>query len=767
MRITGTDMQPPRKSPLDLVRSSLAAKFTLAMAFVAVAPLLLTGFVINRFTSSNLSAQAGSSTAEVAARTADLVAQVISENLNLLEVLATNAEIRAQLDAANKSYRAPQQEIKPQLMNLDRQWIQEPDDSPMIQRITSDNPAVNPSARQLRNFKGRFPQHAEVFVTDRYGAVVAATNRTSNYYYGNGDWWQQAWNQGDGSVYIGKPAFSKSVGAAAISMAVPVRSAANEVLGILRSTLNAKQIVDLLASVKGGQTIRAIVVDPDGQVLFDPSGGLEGKQLPAGLLRLGVLKSNAGWVEDSSLRGVSAIVGYAKPSLKTGIPALDQLQWTALVSIESQEALASIGAATRSQIIMGLVGILLAVLAGALLARRLTSQTKHIMELFGRIEAGDYKARAPVVSSDELGQMTEGLNRMLDNTLNLIQSKEERDALQASIVKLLDEVGNVASGDLTCEAEVTSDVTGAIADAFNYMIAELRRIISKVQDVTVQVSTVANQTQVTTQQLAKGSDEQAAQIINTYSAINQMAVSIQQVSENAKRCAAVAQQSLLNAKQGAQSVQDTIRGMARIRDRVQETAKRIKRLGETSQEIGEIVQLIEDIADRTSILALNASIQASMAGEAGTGFAVVAEEIERLAERSAEATKRIANLVKAIQTGTVEAIAAMEESTKEVVEGSKLANQAGQALVEIEAVSNQLAELIESISRAAVQQAQGSEAISKSMAEIAQITQRTASGIKQSAFTVNNLAVLADELRASVASFKLPSNNGQYSGRVN
>ena len=205
-------------------------------------------------------------------------------------------------------------------------------------------------------------------------------------------------------------------------------------------------------------------------------------------------------------------------------------------------------------------------------------------------------------------------------------------------------------------------------------------------------------------------------------------------------------------------MQNTIEGMNRIRDQVQETAKRLKRLGESSQEIGEIVQLIEDIADRTSILALNASIQAAMAGEAGRGFAVVAEEVERLADRSSEATKKIAGLVKTIQLGANEAISAMEESTREVVEGSQVADKAGQSLSEIEAVSHRLSDLIESISVAARQQASSSQTVSLSMTSITDITQQTSTGIKQADVTVNTLANLADELRASVSSFKLPDD---------
>jgi len=415
---------------------------------------------------------------------------------------------------------------------------------------------------------------------------------------------------------------------------------------------------------------------------------------------------------------------------------------------------------------MGLIalGVVVLVFVSAMMARDMSRQANSVMALLANIEAGNTKARAEQITGDEVGCVAASINLMLDNNRGLAQSREERDRIQKSIMKLLEDVGSVAHGDLTREAEVSNDVTGSIAKSFNQMITELRRIISKVQDVSEQVSTSAKETQVTTEQLAEGSEEQALQITNTSSAIEQMVESIQQVSENAVLSATVAEQSMTNAKQGSDAVQNTIKGMSRIREQVQETAKRMKQLGERSQEIGEFVQLIDEIADRTSILALNASIQASMAGEAGRAFAVVAEEVERLAERSAEATKKIANLVKAIQTGTTEAISAMEETTRDVVEGSKLANQAGQSLTEIESVSSRLAELVQSISLASRQQARGSEDLSKSMADIAHITHQTASGAKHSAATVKSLATLADELRSSVASFKVPHTNGNGNG---
>jgi twitching motility protein PilJ len=391
-------------------------------------------------------------------------------------------------------------------------------------------------------------------------------------------------------------------------------------------------------------------------------------------------------------------------------------------------------------------------------ARSIVRQVGNLNDLFGKIAAGDYKSRAAVTSQDELGQMAGSLNGMLDKTLALVQSKDEQDEIQRSIMQLLDEVSNVGAGDLTRDVTVSADITGAIADSFNYTIEELRKIIARVQSATTRVSSSAVEIRSSARHLAGGAESQAEQIVGVSAALDEMATSIQQVAENANTSTSVAQQALTNAKQGNVAVRGTIDGMNRIREQAQETAKRIKRLGETSQEIGQIVQLIDDIADRTSILALNASIQAAAAGEAGRGFAVVAEEVERLAVRSTEATKKIAALVRAIQGETNEAVSAMERSIQEVVGGSKVANQAGQSLAEIEAVSVRLAELIQSISMAAKQQARGSEALARSMADINQITQNTAAGTKQTAESVDDLARLADGLAGSLKTFKLPAH---------
>jgi len=346
--------------------------------------------------------------------------------------------------------------------------------------------------------------------------------------------------------------------------------------------------------------------------------------------------------------------------------------------------------------------------------------------------------------------------RLADTEEQRRVTEEMNAANQEAILRLLDEMGDLADGDLTVSATVTEDITGAIADSINYAIDALRNLVSAINDTTQQVSSAAQQTQATAMHLAEASDHQAQQITDASTAINEMAASIEQVSNNAAEVAAEATRSVNIASQGSEAVQKTIHGMDTIREHIQETSKRIKRLGESSQEIGDIVELINDIAEQTNILALNAAIQAAMAGEAGRGFAVVADEVQRLAERSSDATRQIEALVKAIQSDTNEAVASMEQSTAEVVSGAQLAHDAGQALEAIENVSGHLAELISSISSSAKQQANAATNISDTMNVIQEITTQTSAGTNETAASIGNLAELANELRNSVAGFRLP-----------
>lgn len=334
--------------------------------------------------------------------------------------------------------------------------------------------------------------------------------------------------------------------------------------------------------------------------------------------------------------------------------------------------------------------------------------------------------------------------------------QDEYDRNQNAILRLLDEIADLADGDLRSYATVSEDFTGAIADSINFAIDQLRDLVSRINETSQEVSRYTQNTQNITNQLAEASEHQAQEIAGASSAISEMATSIDQVSANASESAEVAQRSVQIASNGADVVNRSIEGMDTIREQIQETSKRIKRLGESSQEIGNIVSLINDIADQTNILALNAAIQASMAGEAGRGFAVVADEVQRLAERSTSATKQIETLVKTIQADTNEAVISMEQTTAEVVRGANLAKDAGIALDEIQKVSGDLAKLIASISDAAKLQAASAGHISSTMTIVQEITSQTTSATFDTARSVSELASMAESLRESVTDFKLP-----------
>jgi twitching motility protein PilJ len=342
-----------------------------------------------------------------------------------------------------------------------------------------------------------------------------------------------------------------------------------------------------------------------------------------------------------------------------------------------------------------------------------------------------------------------------DARIRAFESVRENKRNQEAILRLLNEMGNLADGDLTVQASVTEDVTGAIADSINFTIEELRTLVKGINSATDEVTKATQDAQAISNRLFEASQRQSREIQQASGSVLQMAQSIDEVSQSAAQSAKVAQRSLAAAEQGAQSVQNQIAGMNDIRSQIQDTSKRIKRLGESSLEIGEIVELISDITEQTNVLALNAAIQAASAGEAGRGFTVVAEEVQRLAERSGEATKQIEAIVKTIQADTQDAVAAMEKSTVGVVEGAKLSDAAGQALEEIRRVSRELAELISGISAQTQKQSTSVSDVTRGMQDILKITDETTEGTKQTNVSIGQLTRLAAELRSSVAGFKV------------
>ena len=336
-----------------------------------------------------------------------------------------------------------------------------------------------------------------------------------------------------------------------------------------------------------------------------------------------------------------------------------------------------------------------------------------------------------------------------------LASKHEVDKTQKAIHKLLSDMRKIADGDLTVRTNVTHPTTGAIADAINYTIEELHTLVEQVNQATALVVKSSDQAQYVSSGLLNAAQQQSFRIEETTLAVVGMMESITEISDLATESARVAKQSLMTAEKGTTAVRESIAGMNEIRTHIQDTSKRIKRLGESSQEIGEIVALITDITDQTNVLALNVALQATAAGEAGHGFTVIAQEVQRLAERSAEASKQISELIVTIQGDTQDAIEAMERSTLGVAKGTKRSDAAGRALEEIEEVSKQLAQLVANIFDITHTQTQTANTVVANMEEILHITRQNTQGTLQTTASIRQITGFASELKASVSNFKV------------
>ncbi len=408
----------------------------------------------------------------------------------------------------------------------------------------------------------------------------------------------------------------------------------------------------------------------------------------------------------------------------------------------------------------GLLVLITAALGWILYARVL----KPVEELTGfseRLGAADYKATVTIDSQDDFGLIAQNLTRTAERAGKAISTQQAQEELQRSVTDFLTIVSQIARGDLTLRGKVTQDALGNVVDSVNYMLDNFAKVLERVRKAAIDVSTSANEILVSSEEMANGATQQDQEITNTSSAVEELTVSMKQVSNNAEASAEAARRALDAAEQGNRAVRDTLEGMQRIRASVQATAKKIKSLGDRSLEISEIINVINDITEQTNLLALNAAIEAARAGEAGRGFAVVADEVRKLAEHSRSATKDIAALIKAIQAETNEAVVVMEEGTKEVEVGARLADQAGRALDAISSVVRQSAELVQEISLASKQQVRGTEGVANAMQIISNITRQTSQGARQTARTVEQMVKLSEQLNEALSQFRVSNGTQQ------
>ena len=411
----------------------------------------------------------------------------------------------------------------------------------------------------------------------------------------------------------------------------------------------------------------------------------------------------------------------------------------------------------------GLSGGMAAFAVGQFTAKKIRQSTDDLQAQFNSVCQGNLNARATVYTEDEFGHLSSGFNQMarviLTTTSEAQRKAEEQEQakedLQRQVIRLLDDVEGAARGDLTVQAEVTADVLGAVADSFNLTIQNLREIVQQVKVAARQVSKGSTDNEMFARSLSSDALRQAEELAVTLNSVQVMTDSIQRVAESAREAEEVARSASATALKGGEAVERTVAGILEIRETVAETTRKVKRLAESSQEISKIVALISQIASRTNLLALNASIEAARAGEAGRGFAIVADEVRQLADRAAKASKEIEQIVLQIQGETGSVMTAMEEGTQQVIEGTRLAEQAKRSLEDIIQVSNRIDVLVRSITADTVEQTETSRAVAQVMQSVELTAQETSQEAQRVSGSLQNLVGVARDLLTSVERFRV------------
>ena len=411
----------------------------------------------------------------------------------------------------------------------------------------------------------------------------------------------------------------------------------------------------------------------------------------------------------------------------------------------------------------GVTGFVTTGVMGHLTLKQVRRTTKDLENQFNSVRKGNLSAQATVYSEDEFGQLAAGFNEMArvifttthEATRKAQEQEEAKENLQRQVIRLLDDVEGAARGDLTVQAEVTADVLGAVADAFNLTIQNLRDIVQQVKVAAREVTKGATNSETFARALSSDALRQAEELAVTLNSVQVMTDSIQRVAEAAREAEAVARDASEIALKGGEAVENTVAGILEIRETVAETTRKVKRLAESSQEISKIVALISQIASRTNLLALNASIEAARAGESGRGFAIVADEVRQLADKSAKSLKEIEQIVMQIQSETGSVMTAMEEGTQQVIKGTKLAEEAKRSLENIIQVANRIDILVRSITTDTVEQTETSRAVAHVMQSVELTAQETSQEAQRVSGALQHLVGVSRDLISSVERFRV------------
>ena len=626
--------------------------------------------------------------------------------------------------------------------------------------MLSVDETVNPFAEAagvLLDFDVEFADHVETFLTDRFGGTIASTEQLSDYYQADEEWWQAAWNGGQGGIYLSEPELDESTGEVSILVATPMRDESGDVIGVLRSTVLASELFGIIGAETFGATGHLELFNGGGAEILDGGSeeGVGAGELPEATIAEAIRVGHGATVAADEA-GREVFFGFAPVTL----PQFDSpLDWTLLLRQNASEALESVTQIVTNGIVAAIIAMALAIGVAILLARSLTRPIGELVGVAERVGKGDLSQFAQVRTRDEIGTLATTFNQAIVGLREASERNETELArarnLQANIGSFLDVAMDIADGDFTRRGAVSEDVLGNVVDAINLMVEELSYLLQDVQGAASSVTEGSTEMAGITDEITRNAALQADEARRVAQEVQQVTASIREMAENADASAQAASQTLSASEQGQKALDNTLNGMQNIRREVQSISKRIKGLGDRSLEISEIVETISRISSQTNLLALNAAIEASGAGEAGSRFAVVAGEVRKLAEDSKLATGRIETLIKAVQAEVQEVIVSVEDGTREVEAGYRVTTEAGERLKEIGDIANRSAALAQRISQATQGQVRNVEEVGSSVSTIAGVSERSQASVDRGREAARKLQELAEAMAGNLARFRL------------
>ncbi len=677
----------------------------------------------------------------------------------------------------------------------EEQWSNAAEDASLVDSILTNDQKVNAASYQLRDFAASYGGHSGLVITDQYGATVSASHKLSDYYHGDKEWWQVAWANGQGEVYISKLSSNEDVLTQDFVIALPLISDAGNLIGVMRSTLSTTELNAFISEPRFGETGHAVLLDANGDVLFDPglTLGHNSKGIPldsrqklvnsdrqsldftdeVGDRSLFVnLNVNANTVvkedqvkmmnTDGSREYASILDAMDYLRTQSLSQAINDLGWTVVIRQKFNEASQAVNNVNKWNIIVFIFTLLATLFFGVIFARRLTKPLNHLVDVMRQVGAGDLSTLAKVNTKDEIGLLAGSVNDTVIKLRDVVRTERERDLaqeesemLQSSISGFLDVITDVAQGDLTRRGTVSSDILGNVVDATNVMVEEVGFLLSNVKETATQVGSGAQNMIQSSESIAESNQSRVQTANQLAEAIHSVSQSMQQMAGQVDTAAATALQTYSASQEGSLVVKDTLVGMQNIRQEVQTISKRIKNLGDRSLEISEIVETIRHLASQTNLLALNAAIEAAGAGEAGGRFAIVADEVRKLAENSAQATERVSSLIQSVQEEVQDVVISVEDGIREVEGGYELATQAGQRLDDIGIQAQSSAGLAQKIAELVREQVQRVGIVNSNLQMMSKSGTQSQHVVAEGKQTAEQLQVLSQELLASLSHFRL------------